>query len=170
MKITLLAYALVASLAASAQAALVSPIKTCSTILSAPDSWKSVPTNVEIFSNGNSFVAKVTQTTDGQTNSYNDIAEISWNKVRAGLNANSINKGDLNLAESLVAHAMMLTEDPVFRGAFNAGLDLKVVRSAKVYQIGKASNMGITAIVETKDELGKDLGSFFGGFLVSACK
>jgi hypothetical protein len=53
--------------------------------------------------------------------------------------------------------AQQFTEDPIFEGAFSVGLDLKKIRSAKVYTIGKATNMGLTAIVEAKDEAGNDL-------------
>ena len=155
---------------ATAMAADASLVKSCSTVLSSPDSAKSVPTIVDVFADGGVFTAKITQTPDGQTGSYSDTAEVSLNKVRAGLNADSINGGDLNIAERLIAHAMSLTDDPIFKGAFSAGLDLSAVRAAKVYLIGKPSNMGATAIVEAQDELGKDLGSFLGGFLVSACK
>jgi len=170
MKLILSVFALVTCLAGPALAADTSLLKTCSTILSAPGSEKPVPTVVEVFAEGAGFVAKVTQTTDGQTTSYRDSAEVSSNKVRAGLSADSLNASDLNLAESLIVHAMMLTEDPLFQGIYDAGINLKAVRAAKVYLIGKPSDMGSTAIVEAKDELGKALGSFLGGFLVSACR
>ena len=63
-----------------------------------------------------------------------------------------------------------LSEDPEFKGVYKTGIDLKKVRSAKVYTIGDADEMVSTAIVETKDANGKLLGSFVGGFLVFPCK
>lgn len=93
--------------------------------------------------------------------------------VREGLEKvtlENVDKFDLNLAESLVSHAMVLTRDPMFGGIMSVDFDLNLVRSAKVYMIGKPTNMGAAAVVEAKDASGKVLGSYLGGFLVAPCK
>jgi hypothetical protein len=69
-----------------------------------------------------------------------------------------------------VAHALSLTTDPTFEGKFSAGLDLTQVRRAQVYAIGEESMFGTAAIVEAYDAANRPLGSFFGGFLVGACR
>lgn len=147
-------------------------IKTCSTILSQPEETVTVDTQIKIFKEGNLLSATIAQkSSEGQESSFSDEAQITELTVQSDLIADiEQDLEKLNLAERLIVHALTLTEDPVFKNAFNAGLDLRKVRSAKVYTIGKPTHMGLTAIVEAKDESGKDLGSFFGGFLVSACK
>lgn len=144
-------------------------VKTCKTVLpSLDESVKPVPSTFEIFKRGNKLEAKITQVVEGRAHSYKDVAEAFEGKVRSGLAADShIEK--LNLAESLVVHAMSL-EEPEFEGRFKSGINLKKIRSAKVIVVGKPTNMGATSIVEAKDAKGKVLGSFLGGFLVSPCK
>ena len=151
----------------SAFAGDLTPIKTCSTVLTTPDSAP-IPTLIEVFADDGSLFSRITQTVDGVTGTTTDTAQISWNTVREGLKGD-VSGDDLNVAELLIAHAMILTEDPAFEGAFSAGLDLKAIRIAKIYLIGNSS-IGMPAIIEAKDALGNNLGSFFGGFLVSPCK
>ena len=76
----------------------------------------------------------------------------------------------LNLSEQLIVHAVLRSEDPEFKGVYKTRIDIKKVRSAKVYTIGDADEMVSTAIVETRDANGKLLGSFVGGFLVFPCE
>ncbi len=145
-------------------------VKTCSTTLTMPGQPLSIETQIEVFKNGDSLIATVSQKSDGQASSYEDVVEFIEEKVQAGLTAELGDTENLNLAEKLIVHALVLTEDPVMENTYSAGFDLRKVRSAKVYTIGSPTNMGLTAVVEAKDESGNDLGSFFGGFLVSACK
>ncbi len=149
-------------------AAVSAPVKTCNTTLSMPGETP-VPTKMEIFDVGGTLKATVTQTVDGQTNSYDDKATIGDYPVREGLTEET-DVEDLNPAESLVVHAMTLENDPVFEGKIRSGVALKKVRAAKVYTVGETTNMGGTAIVEARDSRGKALGSYLGGFLVSPCK
>ena len=98
-----------------------------------------------------------------------ETVDVLENTVRAGININS-ELEKLNPVERVIAHAMILTEDPILAGTQGAGLDLKLIRSAKVYTIGATDGMGVFAIVEARNKSGKTLGSFVGGFLVSPCK
>jgi hypothetical protein len=68
---------------------------------------------------------------------------------------------NLNIAEGLIVHAMTMESDPLFAGNFSSGINLKKVRSGRVYLIGEPTDMGMTAVVEAKDEQGKTLGSYF---------
>lgn len=131
---------------------------------------KTVDVKMQVIANGNVLRTVITQTIDGMmTGSYYDEAEVQEEKVRANLTAQS-NPDDLNQAEGLVVHAMAILEDPVFQGADSAGIDLKKVRSAKMYTVGKKTNMGSTTIIEARDENNQLLGSFLGGFFVSPCR
>lgn len=145
-------------------------LKSCSTVLSMPGESQSIKSDFKVLTEAGRLSALITQTdSEGHVSSYSDIASIVEQKVRAGLNGTEDSE-KLNLAENLITHAIMITEDPIMEGTMSAGLDLRKVRSAKVYTIGEVTNMGLAAIVEAKDESGKNLGSFFGGFLVSPCK
>lgn len=165
-------YSLLLLTSLSTFAADQNPVKTCVTTLTMPGSPLLIETQIDVFKNADIFTATVTQKSseNGQTSSYEDTAEVVEEKVQAGLSADLEDTDNLNLAEKLIVHALVLTEDPIMENAYSAGFDLRKVRSAKVFTIGKPTNMGLTAIVEAKDESGKDLGSFFGGFLVSPCK
>lgn len=172
MKNALLATTLMLVLTPSALAQPAGmPIRTCSTLLEMPGQ-PAVPTLVEIFAGPtgrSALVARVTQEVNGRSSSYEDVAQISRHGIRPGLSSRSTTE-TLNLGEALIVHAMTLTEDPVYNGAFNAGFDLKAARAAVVYQVGELTNMGATAIIEAYDAGKKPLGSFFGGFLVSPCR
>lgn len=142
-------------------------IKTCKTTVLVPEEG-TFATQIDVIKDGSKYSAKVTQ--DAGTYVENKVS-ISEHKVRKGLDLSTDpDSSNLNQAESIVLHAMTLEEDPVFEGAFSSGIDLKKVRSAKVFVIGETGNMGMSAIVEAKDESGKIIGSFLGGFLLSACQ
>jgi aconitase B len=144
-------------------------VKSCSTVLGMPGQEIQIETKIDIVQTGGALKAIVTQ--NGR--SYEDQASVLEASVQEGLNGELDESIDnLNLAEKLITHAISLTEDPIInmQGSLSAGMDLRKVRSAKVYTVGESTGMGLTAIVEAKDEAGKDLGSFFGGFLVSPCK
>lgn len=150
--------ALVLSVAAHANS-----IKTCDTVLKTDDS--EVAMKIEIFKRENKLSADITQ--EGGT--LTETVDMLENTVRAGISVDS-ELEKLNPVERIIAHAMILTEDPILAGSQSAGLDLKLVRSAKVYMIGATDGMGVFAIVEARNKAGKALGSFVGGFLVSPCK
>lgn len=166
MKTMILAAVMVLSSSAFAQDDVV---KECSVTMKQLESNKTVDMTIKVIAKGNVMSAVITQTADGMTSSYNDVAEVQEEKVRENLTAQS-NPDDLNQAEGLVVHAMTLSEEPVLQGAYSAGIDLKKVRSAKMYTVGKKTNMGSSTIVEARDENNQVLGSFLGGFLVSPCK
>jgi hypothetical protein len=145
--------------------AMATPLITCNTVLSFPDS-EPVPSKFELMADN---VARVTQKVDGHTSSYEDTYTASVYVVRKGLTENTDVEG-LNPAEALIVHAMILENDPDLEGQFTTGINLKKVDSAWVFTIGEVTNMGGTSIVEARDAKGKKLGSFLGGFLVSPCK
>lgn len=144
-------------------------LKECTVSMQQFESGKIVDMTIKVISKGTSLSAVVTQTIDGISGSYSDVAEIQEQSVRANLTAQS-NTNDLNQAEALIVHAMMLTEDPVFDGAFSAGLDLKQVRFAKMFTVGEKTNMGSSTILEARGASNQILGSFLGGFVVTPCK
>lgn len=103
--------------------------------------------------------------------------------IRAGLSYDADASDELfsefNHGEMLIMHAMALTGDidmgdedeDMGPNPFSAGLDLTKVRFVRVFEaVGEADDIGSAAIIEAKDEKGKDLGSFLGGFLVLPCK
>lgn len=145
----------------AASAAQAAPLKTCQTTLNFPGS-PSIETTITV---NNERSATITQ--NGQ--SYDEVVSISSLPIRAGLKTDS-NIDELNLAEGLIVHALILSSDPDLKDSSNAGFDVSKARSATIYKVGKDGNIGMTAIVDAKDEAGKALGSFLGGFLVSACK
>lgn len=138
-------------------------VKSCDTVLVTDDS--EVAMKIEIFKLQNKLSANITQ--EGGT--LTETVDLIENTVRAGITINS-ELEKLNPVERVIAHAMILTEDPILAGTQNAGLDLKLIRSAKVYTIGATDGMGVFAVVEAKNKAGKMMGSFVGGFLVSPCK
>jgi len=140
-------------------------IKTCETDIKLDSD--SVNTKIVITSVDGKLEAKVTQ----NGNSYIDSVVVEEGTVNSELSADvDAYDNDLNKLELLVVHAMALTEDPIFEGTMSAGMDLKNIKSAKLYIVGKETKFGSSTIVEAKDANGKDLGSFLGGFLVGACK
>ncbi len=171
MKTTLLMCSLLLATTLTASANEKELLKSCSTVLVMPSTINGMPTKIDVYKTNNSLMATVTQDVDGEQISYDDEAQVEELPVKAGLTSDPDQEVEgLNLAEKLIAHALMVTEDPITEGVLSAGLDLRKVRSAKIYTIGESTHMGLSAIVEAKDESGKDLGSFFGGFLVTPCK
>ncbi len=166
MKVTLMNFAFLFVFAAPAMSADV--VKTCSTEFGLPGQTQ-VKSRIQIVREGDVVSANIVQQIEGEKVSFVEPAEISEHLVREGLNAES-KVDELNLAEKLVTHGIILGQNPELAESSKAGFDLTKVRSAKVYVVGKPVRMGMSAIIEAKDESGKDLGSFFGGFLVSPCK
>lgn len=150
-----------------------SVVKSCSTSMSIPGEDLTFQTDVFISQSGSSLIAKVKQKNDGIENSYADKVSIEEHSVRENLDSSLLMSDEIdkiNLAERVIVHAMALSEGAVFEESFSAGLDLKKVRSAKLFIIGEQTEMGLSVIVEAKDARGNVMGSFMGGFLVSPCK
>lgn len=146
-----------------------STIKTCTTTISSPDGTLLIPTVIEFIETDGVVKSKFTQIVNNQPVTRNDAAEVSELTIRPGLKAEMDPEG-LNTAELLIVHAMTMGADPIMKGSQNAGIDLAAARSAKVFLIGKPTHMGLSAVIEAKDQDGKNLGSYLGGFLVSPCK
>lgn len=160
-----------ALLSISVSASEIQVLKSCTTTLAMPGESQKIETSIVVNSEMGALSATITQKDGaGNVGSYTEIVTIEDEKVKAGLSGNLDDTEKLNMAESLINHAIAITEDPIMEGILSAGLDLRKVRSAKVYLIGKATHMGGVAIVEARDEKDQNLGSFFGGFLVSPCK
>jgi hypothetical protein len=163
-------------LSVQAMGATSFPVKTCSSDLKKMDgSGEIVPTTMTVYSDLGDLRAHVTQTINGKTTSYDDSAEVSFYLITHPIDQNVDQISDeelakLNLGERLLVHAYGLVNDPAMNGFFSAGLDLKAVRSVRVFQVGTATAFGISAIIEANDQTGKELGSFIGGFIVSPCK
>ena len=171
MKNALLLISAISLLSFSAMAGEKTLIKICSTELAFPGETQIIKTKFEFHRNVDKTLSATTiQLIDGELVSETEVASIVKNSVRPGLVGELNDDETLNLAEQLISHAMLLSEDPMFEGVFSAGIDLKKVRSAKIYTIGEATNMGQSAIVEAKDQNGKILGSFLSGMLVHPCK
>lgn len=146
-------------------------IKTCQAELKSLETAEVVSfLNIKILKRGNSYIAKVSESNEGRTQENEHKAEISENSVRAGLTGDLDDVDNLNTSEKLITHALSLSEIDPDKRIFDSGIDLKAVRSAKVYSFGDEGDIGMTSIVEAKDEKGKVLGSFLGGFVVTPCK
>lgn len=82
-----------------------------------------------------------------------------------------VDKDSLNSAETLIAHAIAMSDIDDENTNLSTGVALEKIRSARVYQfIEKDVNIGSTAIIEAFDKNQKSLGSFYGGFLIGACR
>jgi hypothetical protein len=144
-------------------------IKICSTTVTSLKDASLVPMKITIQNQMDGRIkGTILQSVDGAESKYEEEVSILDNPVRGDLNADS-NVAELNKSEIYILHAMRLSA-PEFGGIYTSGVELEKVRHAKVYLLGKSTKMGAIAVVETQDELGRDLGSFLGGFLVSPCK
>lgn len=148
-------------------------VKTCSTRIPALEkNEKPMDMKVEIIDTGGKLSSKVTQA--GMTK--DDNAKKGEFPVRELLNKDADpDRLRLNEGESLIVHAMTMTNSPEMKGLMSVGkFKLKDVRSVTTYQFGideKAMNpIGSTTLVEAKDAKGKVLGTFLGGFMISPCK
>jgi hypothetical protein len=142
-------------------------IKSCSLTLKVPGNSAEIPTLFQILKVGNGLVAKTTQTVNGAKVSLPDeTAKVSDHAVRADITSSTAN---MNLAEELIVGTQEFLNNPDIGKSFNVGFDLKLVRHAKVYEIGKFTNMGGTVIIEAQGKDGANLGSFLTGFMPFAC-
>lgn len=113
--------------------------------------------------------AEITNTVDGKSTVSTEEVVVSEAPIRAGLTKNIDGyNNDLTDAELIIVHAMTVTTEPILK--WSAGIDLSKVRSVKLFTLGETTRFGSATIVEAKDEKGEVLGSFLGGFVVSACK
>lgn len=147
-------------------------VKSCSTIISMPGEPQKIESQFKIVKRNGVHVAKIAQKSGGEIVNSEDEVTIQEFKVKSGLKGDLSNDDDLdklNEGEKIITHALSLTGDPELKGAFSAGIDLSKVRSAKIYTVGKTTKFGSASIVEARDEAGKIIGSFLGGFLVSPC-
>lgn len=167
---TFISLSLLALLTTPAMAQSV--IKTCTADLLDFDSEVPVTTRIDIIKKIDGSLEALTSVKNAEH--LKDEATVTTYQIKVGLKQEQLVKDDdldkLNDGEKLIVHAMAMTEDPELDGKFSAGMKLAEVRSVKVYNIGKASKWGMIGIVEAKDANGKELGSFFGGFLIAACK
>lgn len=142
-------------------------VKACSFTIKVPGNSKSALTTYQIFKDGSKLTAKTVQTVDGQTGELPlESVVMSEHSVRPNLTSKT---NDMNLAEQLIAGTVEFLQSPEIGKSFSVGLDLKQFKNAKVYVIGKVPHMGGPAIVEARDESGKNLGSFVTGFMPFAC-
>jgi hypothetical protein len=167
MKYSLLTLAFVSLVTANAFAS-DQVIKNCNTSLRSLD-HEDIVVNYQfkIIKRNNKLLARISQ--EGSQD-LEQNASIIEEKVRKGLTGDLDDVDSLNTAEKLITHAMSLEEVDPEKKYFDTGLDLRAVRSAKVYDFSVTGDMGMMAIVEAKDETGKVLGSYLGGFMVSPCK
>jgi hypothetical protein len=151
--------------------AVETTIKTCNTSVPSVDVPNTVvEMSIVITANDlGELKAEITKTTPDKVENVTQQVVLSEGAVRADLTMES-DATNLNAAEQMVSHAMMLTEDPSFMGIYSTGFDLHQVRSAKVYLLGAAAKFGRPALVEARDANNNLLGTYLGGFLISPCK
>jgi hypothetical protein len=143
-------------------------VKTCDFVVKVPGQNQVGSTTYRIVQEGKVLSAKTTQTIDGKTSELPvETVLISEHSVRAHLTSKTPN---MNQAEQLIAGTIEFLEDPELGKSFNVGVALQSIRHAKVYQIGKFTHMGGSAIIEARDENEKYLGSFVTGFMPFSCK
>ena len=139
--------------------------KTCVTGIADMNSGALILTTIEIFEDSKTFTAKITRGNARQASTFEDAVEVFDQQfVRASLTKAS-DADDFNLAERSIVHAMGLTESLAFEHRFSVGLDLHAIRLARVYQVGRPTDMESLTIIEAQG-----LGSFVDGMVVSPCK
>lgn len=153
-------------------------VKSCKTKLSFPGTEEIYNTNLTVIKKGNSLAVKTWQQSDrgGPIKEFEEVATVAEFQIRRELIAQASKLPEdyqliakLNPGEYYIAHAVMLESDPIFAGEFRSGIELTEIAKIKAYQLGKATHMGQAAIVEAYDQNGDEMGSFFGGFIVTPC-
>lgn len=137
--------------------------RTCNTVVKAPEKAPE-KTQIEIVIESGVLKSHFTNSSGTRV----QISRVVEQDVRVGLTEDS-DPRTLNEVEKMIVHAMILSRDPVFNGMFDAGVDLNLVHSAKVFYVGDSSKYGAPAVVVAFDADKKELGSFFGGLTLSAC-
>ena len=154
-------YTLVLSLSVFGQAKV---FKSCDSTINFDGKTQDFSLRVYKDASGN-FSGEV-EVSGGEVLEYDEVT-INTFSVRAGLTGDFVETEDneLNAGERFVSHAMVID------AFMPSGIKLKEIREVTINEfVEQAANIGITAFAEAKDSKGKDLGSFMGGFLVSACK
>lgn len=178
MKKTVLAGLMTLSLMASSAFAAEALVKRCQTTLRTLDEeMLPIKMDFKIVNRDGNLITVFTEEMNGVKSTSESTAEMNTYKVREGLEKNLDDMSDelmdqLNPGEMLILHAMAFDNDPEMNKVFNSGIkNLSKVRSVKTYLMNANPNdIGSTTIVEAFDAKGKPMGSFLGGFLVSACK
>jgi hypothetical protein len=144
-------------------------VKTCNMTLKIPGNSKVIPTTIQIIkTDDQQLTAKTTQIVDGKSVELPiEEATIADFSVRENLTSKS---SDLNEAESLISGTIDFLAMPDVGNQFSVGLDISKIRQARVFKVGKFTNMGGTAIIEARDGKQNDLGSFVTGFIPFACE
>ncbi|MBN8537134.1 MAG: hypothetical protein J0M15_08770 [Deltaproteobacteria bacterium] len=144
-------------------------LKTCTFNKKMPGDSRVIPTTIQIIKNGNKFIAKTIQLVNGTMNELpEESATISEFFVGPGLTSTTPN---MNQAEILIQGTEEYLNSPDFGNFFNVGLDLKSIRRAWLFKIGKFTHKGSTVIIEAKDKYKNEMGSFVNtGFMPFACE
>jgi hypothetical protein len=147
-------------------------VKTCDTKMLLED--KMIPTLIKISSSNGKYTSEMIEVIDGKEAIFKDEVlvnefDVSAKAFTIDIESPQIDK--LNAGERYIVHALAMTSDPEMKDTMSAGLNLLKVRHVRIYELqGEENDMFKVAIIEAKDMSGRDLGSFFGGFLVSPCK
>ncbi|MES2767577.1 MAG: hypothetical protein V4596_00405 [Bdellovibrionota bacterium] len=171
----ILIIALVSSLAMTNVMAIETILKTCDTDVRVND-LGTMNILINIMSNNGVLSVNVKQTIEGHSVSAKANASITEGGVRAGLSDDALESvefdtEDYNSVEKLIIHTMNLAKNPETKAFSSVGLDLERARSAKAYTFGsEEDDDGLKAVIEAKDEKGRDMGSFFSGPMSSPCK
>lgn len=152
-------------LLASSPTHAASSVKSCRALLQVPGQPTKIATEIEVQEEEGRFSATVTHEADGNKLSTTETVEIAEYHVQENVGAADVDT--LNRGETLVAHALAFTKE---FSEINVKVDLSDIRRVKVYQVGRATELGSASLVENYDGKGKLLGTFLGGFLVAACE
>lgn len=179
MKKTVLAGLMTLSLMASSAFAAETLVKRCQTTLRTLDEeMLPIKMDFKIVNRDGTNITIFTEEMNGVKTTTESTAEINTYKIREGLDKNLDIMDDdgqldlLNPGEMLILHAMAFDSDSELNKISNSGIKkLSLVRSVKTYLMNaNPLDIGSTTIIEAYDKNGKHMGSFLGGFLVSACK
>mgnify|MGYP000932275116 CR=1 FL=1 len=166
----LIAFVLASSVAALASSPLAGEgFKTCAFKMYVPGQDVGVPTVIQITKIDSRLVAKIRQSVHGRVIEFShENTNISEFSVHENLQATT---KKLNTAESIIRQTQMILDDPDNEGVISVRFNLSLIRSAKLYQIGKFSltDMEGAVIVEARDAFGQELGSFLTGFTITDC-
>jgi hypothetical protein len=154
-------------------------IKHCNATIAFPDE-SPIINDIRIIKNGNQNIAKIIQTVDTNSTTSEEDVVISRHKINHDLTGltegNDYNPNQFNKGESYIMLAMNLENFPPMDGVemgpspFRTGIDLKLVKSVTLYQIGQESSFGAVVLVEAYDQDNKALGTYLQALAVAPCK
>ncbi len=143
-------------------------VKTCTFTIKIPDHTQVIPTTYQIIKEVDKLVAKTTQIESGRKIQLDDeVATIDEFTVRPDLTEQT---PGMNTAEYLIQGTENFLNNSEIGNSFTTCLDLKLIRTAKVYQIGKFTHMGGAVVIEARNQAGNEMGSFVTGLLPFACE